>query len=163
MVRLSEDCVMLKQLLCFLVAAAATLTPTQAQTPLHVEQGWTRATPGKSAVAAAYLTIESQTDDRLVAIASPIAEQVQLHEETTENGIARMRQLDGIAIHAGQRLILKPNGTHLMLVGLKQPLLAGQSIPLTLTFVAAGSIETQISVRKLGSPDDDNVMPGMHM
>jgi copper(I)-binding protein len=163
MVRLNEDSFMLKPLFCLLFAAAATISPTQAQTPIQVEQAWARATPGKSTIAAAYLTIESQTDDRLIAIASPVAEQVRLHEETTENGIARMRPLDSLAIHAGQKLVLQPNGTHLMLIGLKQPLLAGQSIPLTLSFAGAGTIDTQISVRKLGSPDDGDAMPGMHM
>ncbi|MGB8840554.1 MAG: copper chaperone PCu(A)C [Aliidongia sp.] len=154
---------MLRSLFCLVFAATFAVASALAQAPIQVEQGWARATPGKSTIAAAYLSIESSDDDRLVAITSPMAEQVQLHEERTENGIAKMRQLDGIAIHAGERLVLKPNGLHLMLIGLKQPLAAGQNVPLTLTFAKAGAVETQILVRKLGSADGGETMPGMHM
>jgi copper(I)-binding protein len=154
---------MLRTLFCLVFAAALAVFPALAQAPIQVEHGWARATPGKSTTAAAYVSIASGDDDRLVAFTSPLAEQVQLHEDRTENGIARMRQLDGIAIHAGERLVFKPNGLHLMLIGLKQPLAAGQNVPLTLTFAKAGVVETQILVRKLGSADGGEAMPGMHM
>jgi|HubBroStandDraft_1064217.scaffolds.fasta_scaffold00108_19 copper(I)-binding protein len=152
--------VILSLLLAAIVAPALSLAQPAS---IQVEQGWARATPGKSTRGAAYVTIVSPTDDRLVAAASPVATQVQIHEQTMDNGVMKMRQLDAIDVHAGKKLVLAPNGFHLMLIGLTQPLVAGQSFPLTLTFEKAGAVETQILVKKLGSPDAGDGMQGMHM
>jgi copper(I)-binding protein len=155
---------MLKVISSLLLAGILAASPVLAQeSPIRLEQGWARATAGKSTIGAAYVTVEASADDRLVAAASPVAEQVQFHEDSMDSGVMKMRQLDAVDVHAGQKLVFKPNGLHLMLVGLHQPLVAGQTIKLTLNFEKAGAIETEIMVKKLGSPDGGDAMPGMHM
>ena len=80
------------------------------------------------------------------------------------NGVMQMRQLaDGLPVPAGGSVVLKPGGYHVMLIGLKKPLAAGESIPLTLTFEKAGNISVTVPVRAMGAMQDDKAgMGGMH-
>ena len=53
----------------------------------------------------------------------------------------RMRQLkDGLEVPAGGEVTLKPGSFHVMLMDLKQPLQAGDKVPLTLTFAGAAAM-----------------------
>jgi copper(I)-binding protein len=70
---------------------------------------------------------------------------------TMDNGVMKMRQVDGIDLPAGKTVALKPGGYHIMLTGLAQPLAAGQSFPLTLDFAKAGARQVTVSVEKIGS------------
>jgi copper(I)-binding protein len=142
-----------------LFALGAT-APAHAQATIDIDHPWARASMGKTG--AVYLTIRNSaaTDDRLVGAASPIADKAQLHSETNDNGVMKMRPLAAIDVKAKGQATLKPGGMHLMLIGLKQPLKAGDSFPLTLTFEHAGTIDVTVAVRKAGSMDD---MPGMKM
>jgi copper(I)-binding protein len=62
-----------------------------------------------------------------------------------------MRQTDGIEVPAGKTVTLAPQGTHVMLMGLKAPLKEGTTIPLTLEFTQAGKITVQVDVAALGA------------
>ena len=70
---------------------------------------------------------------------------------TMAGGVMTMRPLAGIDLPAGQKIILKPGGAHIMLVGLKQPLRLGQSFPLTLYLEKAGTGEVTVTVAKAGA------------
>jgi copper(I)-binding protein len=60
--------------------------------------------------------------------------------------VMRMRQVEEIALPAGQTVELKPGGYHLMFVGLKAPLKAGDKFPLKLRFEKAGEVEVTVNV-----------------
>ena len=49
---------------------------------------------------------------------------------------------------ANEPVTLKPGGMHIMLQGLNEPLQAGKSFPLTLTFEKAGTREVTVAVEK---------------
>jgi periplasmic copper chaperone A len=119
---------------------------------LHIE-AWARATPPGASVGAAYLIVrnEGDKDDRLVGAASPAAESVEAHETVDENGVARMRPLEGASIPAGGALVMRPGGAHLMLMGLAAPLREGSSFKLTLTFERAGKMTVEAQVGPLGA------------
>jgi copper(I)-binding protein len=69
-----------------------------------------------------------------------------------EGGVMRMRQLaDGLEIPAGGEVTLKPGSYHVMLMDLKQPLKAGDKVPLTLTFKGAGTVEAELVVQPAGT------------
>jgi hypothetical protein len=53
-----------------------------------------------------------------------------------------------------------PGGIHVMLIGLKAPLKAGQTFPVPLTFEKAGTIMATMVVEKADAMSD--TMPGMH-
>jgi len=130
---------------------------------LQVTNPWARATPGGAQTAGAYVTILSPTGDRLTAASTPAAQKAGLHSMTMDGNVMKMRDIDGIDLPAGQAVTLKPGGYHIMLTGLAQPLTAGQTFPLTLTFDKAGTREVTVTVQKVGSMGPAAAMPGMDM
>ena len=110
-----------------------------------VMDAWVRETDPKAKVNAGYLTLINvgPEDVTLVAVESDAFAKVEVHEMAMSDGLMTMRELDGIVIPAGGQVRLEPGGKHLMLMGPRQPLTAGQSVNLTLTF---GSGRTQALV-----------------
>jgi periplasmic copper chaperone A len=124
-----------------------------------VEHAWARATPKGAPNAAVYLTLvnNGSETDRLIGASSPVADNIQFHEERDENGVSKMLALQAIDVAPGASVALKPSGIHLML-RIKQPLKQGETFSLTLTFEKAGPIEATVRVGKVGAMDD---MEGM--
>ena len=120
---------------------------------IKIEQAWARATPGKVKTAAAYIAIRNagKRTDRLVAVASDVAQRVEIHTHRNENGVMRMRRIDGLDVLAGDRAILKPGGTHLMLFGLRQPLKKGLTFQVILSFRDAGEVKSPVKVMSVGA------------
>jgi len=132
---------------------------------LEVNNAWARATPGKSNVGAAYVTIQSPTADKLVAASTPVAKKAELHTMTMSGTVMKMRPIAVVDIPAGQSVKLAPGGMHIMLMGLKVPLKAGQSFALTLTFAKAGTKTVDVAVEKVGASGPMPMampMPGQH-
>jgi copper(I)-binding protein len=92
-------------------------------------------------VTGCYVTLTASRNDRLVSVAAPLAGLAQIHEMKVEDGVMKMAELkDGLALPAGEAVALKPGGDHIMLMGLKQPLAAGEQISITLNFEHAQPI-----------------------
>jgi hypothetical protein len=128
--------------------ATAGIAQTTAGTAISIHDAWTRpANPGVNDVGYLAMTNNGRAADRLVSAASPIAAAVSLHQSQTIGGVTSMRAVDGIAVPAGQTVVLAPGGFHLMFEGLKRPLKAGDHAPLTLTFAKAGLVRTEVTVR----------------
>lgn len=135
-----------------LMAAALFAMGAMAQTgTVEVTDAWARATPGKAENGAAYLTIAAPNGDRLTGVSTPLAKKAELHAMKMAGGIMTMRPLDGIDLPPGQPVMLKPGAVHVMLVGLKQPLQPGQTVPLILHFAKAGTREVTAAVGKAGA------------
>jgi len=112
-----------------------------------------RATPPGARTGAVYFTIDNAGNetDRLLRASTPIAGGVSLHQMAFEDGLMKMRAIPSLEIRPGGRLELKPDGYHLMLVDLKQPLRAGETFPLMLTFERAGTIRTIVTIEAMGA------------
>lgn len=113
-----------------------------------VTDPWARASITASRPAAAYMTIESSTGDRLIGISTPVAESVVIHAVREEDGINRMVHLPALDLPAGEPVTLAPGGMHAMLMGLDAKLVEGESFPMTLRFEKA--LELTIEVPVLG-------------
>lgn len=123
---------------------------------LSVEKAWARASAGPARNGAGYLTISNAgaEDDRLIGAAAPgVAERIELHTHIKDGNIMRMRPVEAIDVPAGGTATLEPGGRHLMMMGLKAPLEAGQSVPVTLTFERAGEVTVTLEVM-IGGPAD---------
>lgn len=120
---------------------------------LAIEKPWLRATPGGAQVAGGYVRVVNRgsTPDRLVGASMAQAERGEVHEMTTEAGVMKMRQIDGLAIAPGGSIELKPGGYHLMFLGLKSPLKQGQPVKGTLVFEKAGTVDVTFEVGGLGA------------
>jgi copper(I)-binding protein len=129
---------------------------------LEITDLWTRATPPGAPTAAGYMTIANNgsEDDTLVSAGSPDAASGELHMMETKDGVMTMRPVDGgIAIPAGGKVTLAPDGLHIMFVTLKAPLKEGEKFPVTLTFAKAGKVDTFLHIQAIGASGMD--MSGM--
>jgi copper(I)-binding protein len=122
---------------------------------LHVGDPWIRATPNAAPTAAGYLTVTNRgkTADRLLGGSAPLAQAIEPHTMSMDGGVMRMRlAARGFEIPPGGTLTLAPGGSHLMLVGPRRPLKAGDHVPATLRFAHAGAIKVSFDVRADSSP-----------
>lgn len=114
---------------------------------VQVADALCRPTPNGRHSTGCYLTLTATTDDRLMAVSSPIAGRVEIHESRMESNMMMMRQLeDGLPLPAGQAVELKPGGNHIMLMAVEQPLRTGDTVALTLTFASAPPLEVTAAV-----------------
>jgi copper(I)-binding protein len=142
-------------LLLATVTALLTTGVAWAQTaPVEIRQPWARATvPGQSATGV-FARVTAREAARLTGGSSPLAAVVEIHEMKMDGNVMRMRALEsGLALPAGRAVDLKPGGYHVMLMGLKQALPEGSTVPLTLTFTdaqgRAGEVRLQVPVRSM--------------
>ncbi|MBM3598972.1 MAG: copper chaperone PCu(A)C [Alphaproteobacteria bacterium] len=147
---------MIKRRHLLALAVALTAAPfafAQSRPSVQVEQAWARATAGQMRTGAAYMTlVNTGTEpDRLIAVATPAADKAELHTHVMEGDVMRMRALTAVEVNPGSPSVLKPGGLHVMLMGLKAPLKAGDSFALALTFEKAGRIETTVKVGAAGA------------
>lgn len=106
-----------------------------------------RPTPVGRQMTGCYLTLTTATADRLVSASSADASMVQIHESRIESGMMMMSELrEGLALPAGETVALEPGGNHLMLMGVKEPLVAGDTVALTLTFETSPPLEVTATV-----------------
>lgn len=132
-----------------LVALAATVRAADGPA---VSQAWARATAPGVDVGAVYLTIDGGAqNDELVSASTSRASMVHLHTVEESGGVARMRAIEGIAVPAGKRVVLAPKGMHIMLMGLKQSLVAGQTFTVSLHFTRSGDQAVSVIVRPAGA------------
>lgn len=125
---------------------------------LVIEQPWSRATPPGVKVAAGYMIIHNTgaAADTLLGGSASIADRIEVHESSEKDGVASMRKLDqGLEIPANGSVELKPGGLHLMLMGLKGALVAGEPVQLVLNFEKAGSVTVEFAVSPLGAGGHD--------
>jgi hypothetical protein len=101
-----------------------------------------------------YLTIRNLTGtaDVLTAVSSPVARRVILTRHPGAGAAGRAALLTaGVAIPADGTITLSPSGDDAVLIG-GPLLLAGQQVPLTLTFRNAGQITIEATVTIPGAP-----------
>ena len=118
---------------------------------ITVHDAWARASAGAASTAAAYVTLMGGArSDQLVGVSTPVAATAEVHKSFVESGVMKMRAAPDVPVPAGGTLTFAPGGLHIMLMGLKQPLVAGQSFPLTLIFAQAPALTVDVKVQPLG-------------
>jgi periplasmic copper chaperone A len=126
---------------------------------IAIAHPYARATvPGQPA-GGGFLTLDNKgADDRLLSASAGVSGAVELHSMSMDGDVMRMRQVDAIELPAGKTVALKPGGLHIMFIGLKAPLKAGDSFPLKLKFEKAGEVTVQVTVEP---PGMDSMPKGM--
>ncbi len=123
--------------------------------PVSAEHAWARATVAGQASSGAFMTLRSPRAVQVVGAHTPVAALAQVHEMVEEGGRMSMRPVPSLSLPAGTPVELKPNGMHVMLLDLKQPLVAGQHFPLTLELAGADGQKREatidVEVRPLGA------------
>ncbi len=120
---------------------------------LEISGGAAKAMLPGAKVGGGFLTIKNggSADDRLVAVESPVAGRVEIHEMAMENDVMKMRKLDdGVVIPASETVELKSGGLHLMFMQVSKPFAEGETVPVTLTFEKAGKVDATLAVGTAG-------------
>lgn len=133
-------------LLCAPLASAQKSAASAANAQVAIDAPWVRATVPRQPATGAFMRLTAARDLRLVGARSPAAEQVEIHEMAMQGQMMRMRQVASLALPQGRAVALAPGGYHLMLIGLKQPLRAGEQAALTLVFEDAGGRRSEQTV-----------------
>ncbi|MBB5020121.1 hypothetical protein HNQ59_003435 [Chitinivorax tropicus] len=133
------------------------------QSGLTVDHPWARASTPGAQMGAVYMKINNagKTADALLEASSPsLAEEIEIHNHINDNGVMRMRQVPQVAVPAGGTVMLKPHSYHIMLFGLKKPLVVGDVVPMTLRFKQAGEVKVEVTVEPIDA--DPATMHGTH-
>jgi len=125
---------------------------------ITIENSWVREVPPGSSVSAVYMTIKNSGDeDRLVGISSDISENAELHSsKVDENGVASMEMIKILDVPPGETIELNPGGMHIMLIGLKEPLVGKESVNLKLKFEKSGEVMLEVPVMKSNHGDHNH-------
>lgn len=94
----------------------------------------------------------------LLSGTSSIAAMVETHQVV--DGVMS-KTARGIKIMPGKTVILEPGGLHVMLMGLKKPILAGTKVDLTLKFAGASPLVLKPMLAKTAAAGDETYDPGM--
>lgn len=117
---------------------------------LTVTDAWSRTTPPGIPMGVVYLSINNATakSDRLLKLKASVGSSAQVHRTEIIEGVARMREVSVLHVGVGERVEFAPGGMHVMLMGLKKPLVEGQKFDLELLFELAGPRKVKVTVRK---------------
>ena len=155
----------------FVLAALAALTlSTTAFVPafggdyrvggVEARRPWTRpAQAGMNGVG--YLTLANvgKKPIKLVAVESPAAKSVTVHQSSMVGGVMAMRPVTGLTIAPGAKVEFAPGGYHLMLLGLNSAQALGGKVPVTLVF--DGGLKVKIDLSVEAGPPKADPMAGM--
>lgn len=128
-------------------------------TGVEVHDVWAR-TALKDGNGAAYMLMHNHSteEDALVGVSSDIATAVEIHlSQIKADGTMEMTKQESVVLPADGEVEFKPGGYHVMLIGLKQDLIAGDEITLTLHFKNHEDITVTASV--LEAPNMDGHTP----
>lgn len=117
--------------------AAATQEPTVvASDVVTIDDAWVKAAESGMTAAFGKIVNSGDTDVTVVSVSSPAASMLEMHETVAdETGEMVMQEKDGgFTIPAGDDLLLEPGANHIMLMGLVEPVKAGDEVTVTLTF-----------------------------
>ncbi len=131
-------------------AAFALVSTTALASDIMIKDPYARASGPTAISGAAFMGImnHSETEDRLIAARSDIAERIEIHTHIEDsNGVMRMVEVkDGIVIPADGMAMLERGGDHVMFMGLNRSLTQGDEVIVTLVFENAGEVEVTIPV-----------------
>lgn len=143
-----------------IVFAAALLCAGTAFSQTAVKDAWVRGTVEPQKATGAFMHITSVQGGKLVGVQSPVAGVAEVHEMAMDGNVMKMRPISALDLPAGKAVELKPGGYHVMLMDLKQPLKAGETVPLTLTVEGKDgkreTLELKVPVKAAGAAQPEH-------
>lgn len=152
-----------------LTGCASTTAPAAESTPvaaaasaaesIEITDAWVKAADAGMSAAFGELTNRGSADITVVAAETAVSSMVELHETVADaTGQMVMRAVDGgFVLPAGGSLALEPGGSHIMLMGLTEPLTAGDEITLTLALSDGSTFEFTAPVKDFAGANENYV------
>ena len=142
-------CSYFRSILLFAVVGVTSFSAANAG--VVVEDAYIRGLPPGQQVTAAFfrLTNQSQQACALLGASTPVSGNAEIHAHSHQNGMMRMRRLEQVVLPVGETVAFKPGGFHLMLFGVQQPLVDGDSHTVTLFFKGCSEQTVTAEVRSV--------------
>ena len=120
---------------------------------IEIEGAYARASIPNVPNSAAFFVIKNNSDKDIAITSanSDIAEKNELHTHIKENKMMKMMKIEKLVVPAKSSLELKSGGDHIMLIGLKKELKAGDEISLELSFSDGDKKSIKVPVKDLAS------------
>ena len=116
--------------------------------------------PGQT-TGVAFLRLDNHgADDRLIAVTSSVSGRIELHTHLNEDGVMKMRRVDGIALPRGKTVELEPGSFHIMIFDTQMQL--GDEPVLTLDFEKADDLTVVATVEQRGAKAKGDKEHGSH-
>ncbi len=114
-----------------------------------ISNAYVREMPPGTDTTAVYFSLSNKGDKEayLTGASSPLSHTAEVHVTMEKQGMAHMQHQTRVNIPAGQSISFEPGGLHLMLIGLKRDLKAGDRVPLILHFDGDRELEFEAKVR----------------
>lgn len=136
-------------------SSTSSATQDSSESAVTLRDGWAKAGEGMTGVFGS-LVNNGDTDLTLTKVESPSADMIELHETVTSGGASTMREVDdGFVLPAGGSFELEPGGNHIMFMDMPKALLAGDEVPLTLTFDNDSTFEVTVLVKDFAGAQEN--------
>lgn len=148
----------MKHFFVILLSAALLLSACGVSEGIEVSDVWARtATEGTNS--AIYFVIQNHNADadELIGVTSNVADAVEVHESKMEGDVMMMQQMESVTLDPSVKVEFMPGGLHVMLIGLKQDLNAGDEVEVTLQFTNS----PDLTVKAIVKDPDGTDMSGM--
>ena len=149
------------RLMTFLLLLFLPLTMASAHSyqfgDMKIGHAWMRAVPAGSSVGAAYMPLyysggtKEKDFDVLLSASTPIADTVEFHNTVMNGDVMEMKHIPKIIVVSGMPIPMQPKGVHMMLFGIKKPVLKGEVVPMTLEFQKTGKVNIELHVADIGA------------
>lgn len=130
----------------------ALITPmAMAASTVDVVNPYARAVPPGQPNSAIFMMLKNNSakEISLIRAQSGVADAVELHTHTMDQGVMKMRQVSEIRIPGNGMAQLRPGGYHIMLIGLKQNLFEGQKVSVKLYFSNGAMSVVEMPIKKV--------------
>ncbi|MDD5056292.1 MAG: copper chaperone PCu(A)C [Sideroxydans sp.] len=132
---------MLRKLICLLSLSLAGNAWAGAN-DVMVEKVWMRESVPDQTSATVQMNLYATKPSRLLSVSSPLATSGEIQAVVMHQGKMQTRTVDSLKVAAHSSVIFGSRGVYLTLVGLKQPLVIGDRVPVTLVIEVAGTPQT---------------------
>jgi len=115
--------------------------------------------PGRDIAGGFFEVTNYGANDRLVSATSSISDAVEIHTHSEENGVMKMRQIDGVDLVQGETIAFKPGSYHLMMYGASIPE-GSETVTITLNYKNAEPTTLEVPLSKTHKNESDHSKMG---
>lgn len=139
----------MKTLLSMFILTALLISACSAASGIEIKDPWARPVM-KDGNGAVYFQLRNHAagGDELTGISSAAAQAVEMHESMMEGDVMQMRPVGSLPIGGKASIEFGPGGYHVMLIGVKQELKAGDTLEITLHFRDHEDIAVTVPVQE---------------
>ena len=131
------------------LACAAAVQASALGAPAGVQalRPWSRpAVAGTNAIGYLVLANRGGAPETLKKVETQLAAKVEIHSSSMAGGIMSMTPVETVSVPAGGQVTFGPGAYHLMIIGLKRTLKAGDQVPATLSFASGARLKVRFAV-----------------